>query len=455
MQVRREDAVTQKKWTGSAAIIITIVIAIVISVGYAQFATRQIRQESESYLMEIYTQINKTFYTTITKNWKLLHGWRNHISEKAATAPEEFADFIQTLKDDWRFTTFYFFSEDGEYMTALGDRGYLDLGENLERLVEDREDIVVDGTLPSTKQLTVFAVPIQPGQYNGFQYTAIGISFNREDMTGALSISAFDGQSDCYITYPDGRILFSSHSRENQPYNLLAYIREHGNLTDGGDAAGVARDWKEGTARSAIWEFEGTSYYLCYQPVNFSGWMLVSIAPTGVVNASMNRFTMVTLAVIGLIFLTVGICGVSFVMAGSRRRMWEKNQEIESREMLFDLLTHNTEDIFILFTPEDFAAGYVSPNMERVLGIRLEDIRGDVRPLLFGTGEGSLEEGQSLLTPEILAGIPMGNLWPGSGRLPTSGPTIRDGSSSCSTTALCRGRNSLSSCFPTARRRGR
>ncbi len=394
------------------AIVAAIAMAILISLAYSRFATHQIVLESVSHLDEIYTQINSTFRSTITKNWRLLHSWRNYIHATADTAPEELAAFIQEEKEDWHFTTFYFLSEDGNYTTELGQTGYLDLGKDLDRLVSAQEDIVVDGTLPNMKQITIFAVPTKPGHYLGFEYTAIGISFNTDDMAGALSINAFSGQSDCFITYSDGRILFSSKSDGDQPYNFLAYLRSNADFL-GLDADFIAQDWKDGAHRTVICDLDGPSHYLSYQPVGFDDWMLVSVAPVGIVNASMNRFTLVTLIVLALLFGLIAVGVVVSIMLNSRRRMWEKNREIRSREELFDLLTQNTDDIFILFSPADFTVGYVSPNLERVLGSTADQVRTDVRSLLFADHRHLPPDGRSGLSPDILERIPLGSVWTG------------------------------------------
>lgn len=281
----------RKKLLWALAAVAALAAVIFIGIAYSQFASRQIYQESVSHLEEIYTQINSTFRSTVTKNWRLLRGWRRYIEDTAETDPMGLADFVREEREDWHFTSFYLFSEDGRYITETGDTGYLNLGEDLERLMDGGENIVADAVAPGTEQITVFAVPVAPGRYQGFDYRAVGISFSSADMTAGLSIQAFGGSSDCFITYPDGRVLFSSQSREEQPNNLLAYLRREGTFA-GPDAEDVAACWKAGDSGTLVCRLEGERYYLSYQPVRFSDWMLVSIAPVNVVNASMNRFTL-------------------------------------------------------------------------------------------------------------------------------------------------------------------
>ncbi|RKJ77100.1 hypothetical protein D7X33_12945, partial [Butyricicoccus sp. 1XD8-22] len=72
---RREGAF-MKKLLCAAAVLCTLLLLFAASSCYASFATEQIYRESASHLNEIYTQINNAFRSTISKNYRLLHGWR-------------------------------------------------------------------------------------------------------------------------------------------------------------------------------------------------------------------------------------------------------------------------------------------------------------------------------------------------------------------------------------------
>ena len=82
------------------------------------------------------------------------------------------------------------------------------------------------------------------------------------------------------------------------------------------------------------------------------------------------------------IFLFSGI----FIMAGlfiymgqhSHRRLMEKEGDLKYREQLFSILANNTNDVFLMFTTDDYTIEYISPNVERVLGIPQEEARKDI-----------------------------------------------------------------------------
>ena len=398
----------RKNLQGAVIISAALFLVILISFGYYRFTSRQIFQESESHLEEIYAQINSTFRSTISKNWRLLRSWKRYISD---ADPEELTAFIQEETEDWHFTSFYFLANDGRYMTDQGETGVLTLGESLDRLTIDQENIVVDASLPSGEQITVFAVPIAKGQYQGFDYAAIAISFNPSDMTESLSINAFSGAAECFILYPDGKILFSSRQNDEQPCNLMTYLLENAAFSDKSGEV-IALDWKNGSSYVTACSLNGNSVYLSYQPVGFSDWIMAAITPADIVNASMNHFTVVTMGVMAFVFGLIAVGVIFSMLLNSRQRMREKNQEIQYRESLFDMLTQNTNDIFLLFSPSDYRAEYISPNLERVLGIDADSVREDVRSLLFSIDDPVLLlDDQPPLSEETLSTIPIGGMW--------------------------------------------
>ena len=390
----------RKGWMGAA-----LAAVVVLSLFYARFASRQIYRESVSRLEEVYGQVNAALRSTISKNWRLLRSWQPYIA--AETDPAALADFLLEEGEAWHFTAFYFLAPDGSYVTGQGETGRMALAGL------DLSDTASEVQSPDGRRLALFTVPAEPGTYRGFAYAAVGFAFPAEDMSGGLRVETFSDQSRCSVVLPGGQVLFSSHSGPDAPSNLLDDLRRRGSFS-GMEPEDVARDWQRGERLTTMCRLDGRAHYLTYQPVGFSGWMLVSAAPADVVNAGMSRFSLVTLTVMALLFGILALGAVTASVHTSRRRMWEQDREIRSREELFDLLTENTEDIFVLFSPQEgFHAQYVSPNLDRVLGMDPEEVRADARTILFDGQEERFSSSPSQLTAEVLSSVPVGGMWTG------------------------------------------
>ncbi len=402
---RRDSSGNKRGLREYLIMLVCLAVVLLISHVYSVFFFRRVYQESAYHLQEIFAQVNTSFSTLVSRNWKVLKGWEAYISlmaEQDAAAVEE---YLKEEQASWGFTDFYFLSENGEYMTAEGVRGSLNMGKGLEKLVEQRKNVVINGLLSDMDHSIIFAVPVQEGTHRGFSYTAAAISFNQKDLAEALDIRAFSGRAGCFVTHGDGRIIFSSVTAADQPYNFLSLIGES-ELTDRKDLRDLEEDWKTGQADVIRYRSGGTEFYLAYQPVGYSDWMMHGIVPVEVVNSNMNLVTTVTMAVMGIIFTVIAANIVLLIISSSKKHIQEKNVEVRYREKLLDLLTQNTNDIFILFSPEDFSAEYVSRNVEQVFGIPAWQVRRDIRALSV-----TLVEKETTFCRENLDAIPQGGTW--------------------------------------------
>ncbi|MBR5508576.1 MAG: response regulator [Lachnospiraceae bacterium] len=64
-------------------------------------------------------------------------------------------------------------------------------------------------------------------------------------------------------------------------------------------------------------------------------------------------------------------------MAQSERKI----QALLRQKQLFTLLVNGTADMFVMFSAKDFKVEYVSPNIEYLLGLPLDEVRGDIQRL--------------------------------------------------------------------------
>ena len=359
-------------------IVLTILLTAFVGVFYIWFVEKKIYEESTSHLNEIYGQINKDFQSLAEHNWKLLKDWSLYIRHIEEHGEEEnLRKFINSGKLERKFSDFYFINENGEYVSVSGGKGYLEMGSQMETLMIDKQNVVVDGTLPNDTELTFFAVPVEQGEHAGFSYSAIAISYNNDNMEELLNVSAFDGQIECYVIYPDGRILFSTAPKENKPYNYLAMLEKKAVFGKNGfeTVTGEIQDGHSGTVK---YRMNHEEYYLTYMPVGFQDWMLLGNAPKKVVNASMSLIQRITIAIAAGIVILISSSILLYYHGINERKLRNMSAGIQFREQLFTMLVEHTAEIYAMFSAKDYRVGYISPNVERLLGIPAEDIRADI-----------------------------------------------------------------------------
>lgn len=101
-----------------------------------------------------------------------------------------------------------------------------------------------------------------------------------------------------------------------------------------------------------------------------------------------------------------GLAGLLTLLRRVRRRADAKELAIESREQLFSMLVRNADDIYVMFSPDVYEVEYVSPNVEKLLGVSVEAVKNNIRALSDSAADpssdpriddiASLEEGECL-----------------------------------------------------------
>ena len=360
---------------------LVLLVGIILAGGhYYTFVSQTVYTESVSHLSEIFHQAFNSLTSLVNANWVNLHTWGAYLQE----VPDEgkIQDFLARQKAETGFTDFYFISADsGNYLSANGKRGYFDLKGGLSEQLAQGQDILVNAVVPGQPQLLVFAAPAAAGSYQGFEYDVIAASYSNADIVNVLEISAFDGNASSYVIHSDGRIVIDhAVHRQQEIYNFLATLRTHSDLSN--DAvADLQEAFRQGQTGAMLVRLGGIRYYLIYEPAGIQSWTMLGIVPADVVNASMNSLQLSTFLIVGGVSLSLAVLLLAWFIRGSRIRMRRKDKEILCRDELFSKLSVNVDDAFLMLDAATLQADYVSPNVERLLGLSVEQIKGDVRIL--------------------------------------------------------------------------
>lgn len=398
----------RRKWYLFSAVLAFLLLCGVYQ-WYSRFISQNIYEESIEHLEEIYTQVNRTFATLVVKNWKLLDGWEsyiNHLQEK--DSEDEITQYILEEIDKWNITEFYFLDVNGNYQTADGEKGYINLGSEYSDLMEKKENIVVDGTLFNGDSETVFAIPSKEYSINGFRYSAIAVSYSSKDMERVINVDAFSGESNCYVVSSDGEVLFSTRITEEQPENILTYLEKEGQLTEKAFES-ICTGLKHKVNGNLEYKCEGEKRYLVYMPIGFQDWMLIGMVPKNVVSQRLTYVQVLTTSVLAGIFILIILSGFLILIRRNRIQLDEKSMDIKYREQLFEILSNSVENIFVMFSGDGYKVDYVSPNIEKILGVSVEEIKSDIRKL----GKLYTRSGKAipLTRASQLNAIPYGGCW--------------------------------------------
>lgn len=362
------------------AVFIVFFIGIVLTAfRYFKFVSKTVYEESASHLTEVFHQSNNVLNELANKNLTYLHMWGEYL--KKVSDESEIRDYIDKAQEEAGFLYFYFLSADGNYKMLTGEAGYLGLQENLEDKITLGEDIITNAVVPGKQQMLVFASPQSHGSYQGFEYDAIAIAYENADIVDVLDISAFNGNVKSYVVHPDGRVVID-HSFEawGTVYNFFGVLREHSNISEK-EILELSEKFKERRTDTMLVNLDGSNYYLVYGSSECQDWIFLGLVQADIVNASMNSLQLRTMLLGGTIVFGFAVFIIELILQKNRISLKRRDVEILYRDELFQKLSMSVDDVFLMLDAKTYKADYVSPNVEKLLGITVEQIQKDISVL--------------------------------------------------------------------------
>ena len=373
-----------KKWLRPVAVLLALAVLLGgICYRYFSFVSHTVYQESTSHLSEILRKSNNMLSHLVSRNRMLLHLWNDFL--KNASSEEQIRSSLNEMQGETGCAALYFLASDGSCMTPDGERVSLGSQTGLGTHLSDGEDVVVNAALPGKPQMLVFVCPEAKGTYRGFTYDAVAVAYYNDTVLSAIDSTAFDGTAHSYVVYPDGRVVLDSEAdgengSEESVYNFLAELRSSSDLS-GKAFDALSDDFAQGRNGSLMLTLHGTRYYMVYENTGIQDWIMLSIVPVSVVNASMDTLWRRTVEIVVVIACLLMVLLIALIVHRSRDALRRRDTEILYRDELFTRLSRNVDDVFLMMDAETSRVDYVSPNIERLLGVPLEQVQQDIRAL--------------------------------------------------------------------------
>lgn len=366
----------------NSRILLVLVLLVILFLGelcYAFRIQKSLQDKSIRDVLEVSAQGSHAFEVYIEKDMNLLDGLVRHLTRMNASNAEEFFDRLGII-DDTKVSYTVVNLDDGiRYSSrmdhaeklsakqlavyeALSDKGirepYLNEYTGQRTMGYYKKFTFADGT-------------------NGFVQMACLLS----EVSDRFSLTYYNDTGASYLINKKGDILIKSKNGRQTYDNVFNMIESNGNESKLIDEFKTAmRNKKKSVTQFQLDEKE---YIFAYVPVEKTdGWYQISTIPNSVIMKesydilqSSKIFLFITIMCI-LVFVVFFI-----IFRQNRKSILQKNMEIQYREQLFGILVDNTDDVFLMLTIDDYAVEYISPNVERVLGIPVEDVKNNLEIL--------------------------------------------------------------------------
>ena len=359
-----------------AAYLAVFACVVLLVFQYFGFISKTVYEESVSHLTEVFHQSDNMLRELTDKNLTYLHMWGENLQN--TSSEDEIRDYIKKAQEYAGFVEFYFLSAEGNYKVVTGNTGYLGLQENIEEEIRQGNDVIANAAVPGKSQLLVFATPKAHGIYQGFEYDAIAIAYENSDIVNVLDISVFNGNAQSFVVHPDGRVVVNHSSASwGNVYNFFGVLREHSDMSEK-EINELSEKFKTGCTDAMLLNLDGRNYYLVYEKSDIQDWMFLGLVQADIVNASMNSLQRSTILLVSAIVFCIAAFLISLIVQKSRTNLRKKDTEILYRDELFQKLSMNVDDVFLMLDAKTYKTDYVSPNVEKLLGITVEQIRKDI-----------------------------------------------------------------------------
>ena len=367
-------------WRSTAVALLVLFVLIGGSCArYVLFVSQTVYQESTSHLSELVHQSDDMLNQLFSRNRMILHLWGGLL--EIASSEEQIRSGMDKMQKEIDCAALYFLASDGSCMTQDGEKSSLGSQTGLGTHLSGGEDVVVNAALPGKPQMLVFVCPEAKGTYRGFAYDAVAVAYYNDTVLSAIDSSAFDGAAHSYVIYSDGRVVLDSNADSDDPvYNLLAELRGNSDLSEKKFDA-LSDDFAQGRNGSMMLTLRGTRYYLVYENIGIQDWIMLGLVPVSVVNAGMDTLWRRTVEIVVVIACLLMVLLIALIVHRSRDALRRRDTEILYRDELFTRLSRNVDDVFLMMDAETSRVDYVSPNIERLLGVPLEQVQQDIRAL--------------------------------------------------------------------------
>ena len=109
--------------------------------------------------------------------------------------------------------------------------------------------------------------------------------------------------------------------------------------------------------------------------------MVLGIVPTSVVNSSMNVLQSTTMLLVSGISIILAVMVLILVIQKNRTKLQRKDKELLARDELFSKLSVNVDDVFLMVDAKNMSVEYVSPNIEKLVGVSQQQVLSDIYEL--------------------------------------------------------------------------
>ena len=375
---------TVKKYRQLVLVLPIIICFGIITFGginYLTYLRRNLTEQAIDNVLTVTRQQQQAFDNFIAADRERLHGIAEFFAQSGYTGPEEIRRQLTMFKE-----------ADTVYSVICLDEGWFcsNTSDQLYSLTEEQLDVyrALEGSGVRDTFVGIFSGVPRFSYYESFTLSdghkgLLQKSYDRTKVSDTYSLSFYNDQGLAYVVNQRGDILLrATDMQQDNPYTnifeILGNQEEQANI----DRFSAALSNRE--PGTMTYEGQSATYEFAYVPMeSVKEWCLVCVVRLDAVTAEANKILMGSRQ--ALVFLTA----VLIICAAFGIALWLTNRAIRKRDheigyqaalinIFSTFLTRSSDNLFFLLDAETKKLDYISPNIERVLGLTEAQMRDGV-----------------------------------------------------------------------------
>ena len=377
-------------------IVICMGIVMFGGIGYISNLRDHLTEQAIDNVLTVTRQQQQAFDNYITADRERLRSYADYFSKHDDSGPEAAQEML-SLFDDVKavYAVACLDSKAGGWLATSADYDYQYLDDVTRETYRAFENSGV-----RSSYVSLFSENPMFGYYEKFRFPnnghtgVIQLSYEVDRFTEAFSLSFYNGQGLGYVVDREGNILLRSEGMLSEVLYTNIFDIIYGSSADQSNAGSSARVDQADVDRfreslnsdeSGALVINGNTgtYAFAYVPMEaVDDWFLVSVVRLEAITEEANQILMDSQQALMLLIALLIICVIfGIAIWYINRSIKKRDNEIGYQAALIDIfstyLSRNTDNVFMLLDAGTVKMDYVSPNVERVLGIPENQIVGD------------------------------------------------------------------------------
>ncbi len=352
-------------------------------VRYLRILQNGLRDNAVQNVIDATIQQRQSFDEFISRDQEQLYSYAGYFSEHSHSSPKDIQQLLTLFE-----------GIDAECMVMCLDEGWVCGSMHRDILQLKEKDLSVyrsfSGSGVRDNYTGLFSGAPQFSYYETFTFNnghrgLIEKVYDRSRILETFTLSLYDGRGYGYILDQKGDILLRSvPGAGKQVYGNVfdALIDTHSPQEDIEDLREAFNGQETG---SIIFDGDSGRFVYTYTPLgSVDGWYMLSIVSMEDIGIEANRLLQYTQTSLMFLFVLLFICAMFGVLIlYTQRDIRAKDKAIAYQEQFFDIfatyLSSNTNDVYMMMDHDTAEIEYISPNVERVMGVKEEELVGYIR----------------------------------------------------------------------------